>query len=357
MQLAREHKAQVCWILLIAASLLNVVLLGCGSNGTPTPPPAPLGHAYVVASSTTYGYSIAASDGALQVLDVSAGLPGVGKSVTSNGQDVYVLNGSGQITAYQINSDFTLSQLANSPFSGAPSGVAFVAIDPAGKNLFVPVPGDSAVLPYAIDATTGNLTVGVETATPAPPLTATVDFQDRFLYVPMDSGGTQLFQLSGDVLTSVKTIPPLASGKSEFVAITPNNQFAYIADGVSGIAAYSVNQTTGDLTPIVGTPYGTLTGPSTLAITPNGKYIYVANAAGISSFTINSDGTLTGNQGLVALGNPATELAVDVTGTYLYGVVVQTNLISVFHIDSSGKLAAQPAVPVASTPNSIVLIQ
>src|ERR1022692_2213957 len=98
MQLACEHKAQVRWILLIAASLLYVVLLGCGSSSTPTPPPAPLGHAYVVTATTTYGYSIAASDGALQVLDVTAGLPGVGKSLASNGHDVDVLNGSGGIT-------------------------------------------------------------------------------------------------------------------------------------------------------------------------------------------------------------------------------------------------------------------
>ena len=356
MRLAREGKALARWILLADAFLVCLFLLGCGSSSTPTPPPppAPLGHAYVVTGNTTYGYSITAATGALQSVNVSAGLPGVGKYITSNGTYVYVLVDNGLITAYKINSDFTLGEIAGSPFSGAPNGVAFVAVDPAGKYLFVPAPLNSVVEPYTIIAATGALTAGNLAATPAGSLTVTVDPQDRFVYVPMDSGGTELFQLNGGALIDVETIPPLASGKSEFVAITPNGQFAYIADGVSGIAAYSVNSSTGQLTPIASTPFTAGPGTSTLAITPNGKFLYAATTAGLTSFTINSDGTLSANGPVLPLSSPAVVLSIEPTGAYMYATTVGASQISVFGIQSSGLLTQLPVVVTPSVPSGIV---
>jgi len=354
MQVFSETQALVRRMALVAASFFCLFLASCGSSNSPTPPPPPLGHLYTVTSNVTYGYSIAASNGNLQVLNVSGGLPGVGKYITSNGQYVYVLNGNGLITAYKINSDFTLSQIAGSPFSGAPNNVAFISVDPAGKYLFVPVPSDSAVLPYTIDATSGALTIGAEATTPATPLAATVDPQEKFVYVPMDAAGTQLFQLNGGTLVSVKTIPTLTVGKSEFVAITPDNKFAYIADGVAGVAAYSINTATGDLTAISDKAYAAGPGPSYVAITPNGKYLYAANVAAVVPFVINSDGSLNPNGNPITVGEPPLQLAIDPTGSFLYGVTVNSNLVSTFHIDSSGFLAAQAASSVPAVPNSIV---
>jgi 6-phosphogluconolactonase (cycloisomerase 2 family) len=283
-----------------------------------------------------------------------AGLPGVGKYITSNGQYVYVLADNGLMTAYKINSDFSLSQIAGSPFSGAPNGVAFVAVDPAGKYLFVPAPLNSVVEPYTINAATGALTAGNLASTPAGPLTVTVDPQDRFVYVAMDSGGTELFQLNGGALIDVETIPPLATGKSEFVAITPNGQFAYIADGVSGVAAYSINSSTGQLTPITSTPFTAGPGTSTLAITPNGKFLYAATTTGIASYSINSDGTLSANGSLLPLTPPTVVLSIEPTGAYLYAITVGASQVSVFGINSSGLLVQMPVVGTPSVPSGIV---
>ncbi len=178
-------------------------------------------------------------------------------------------------------------------------GVAFLTVDAAGQYLFVPAMHDLVVVPYTIGAA-GALTIGLQVATPKAPLTATVDPPAHFLYVPMGTTGTELFQIVNGALVDIGTIPPQGLGGALSVAITPADTFAYISDGVSGVAAYSINATTGELTPLAGSPFAAGVGSSALAMTPNGKFLYVATTPGLAGFSINADGSLT------SLGSPLT---------------------------------------------------
>src|SRR5208282_1793831 len=108
-------------------------------------------------------------------------------AITSNAQKglLYTLTSGGQISGYTVNtSTGGLTGITGSPFGGAGVGVAFLTVDAAGQYLFVPATQDFNVVPYTIGSG-GALTIGLQVSTPSAPLTATVDPQAHFLYVPM----------------------------------------------------------------------------------------------------------------------------------------------------------------------------
>ena len=90
------------------------------------------------------------------------------------------------------------------------------------------------------------------------------------------------------------------------LAVHPNGRFVYAADGNDGaIHAWSVNETTGkptEIAPKVVTESNTFYEPSgngdspthVITITPNGKFLYAANNdATVGAYKINSNGSLT----------------------------------------------------------------
>ena len=351
------------WLLCISAAVATAVCLllaGCGSNysvPSPPPPPAPIGHAYVVTPNSLYAFQIAASNGALSLVNVPSGAPG-GSAIAADGQGnhVYALTSGGQIFGYTIShSDGSLTNVAGSPWGGAGVGVAFLAVSSAGTDLYVPAVQDLVVVPYAIDST-GALTIGLQQATPAAPQTATIDPPAHFLYVPMGSAGTQLFQIvGGGALVSVKTIPPMGQGKALYVAINPADTFAYISDGLTAVAAFSINASTGDLTPLAGSPFTAGPGPSAMAMTPNGKFLYVATTPGVVGFAANADGSLTSLGSPQGFSTPPVALSIDVTGTYLYILSVNSGRVAIDKIDpNTGLLTAQPSVALPTVPSGIV---
>jgi 6-phosphogluconolactonase (cycloisomerase 2 family) len=342
---------------LAVAVALCLLLPSCGSSNhstPPPPPPAPLGFTYVSTPYDLYSYSITASDGSLALVGTPFGLPGIGKSVATGGSThLYALTSNGVVTVNSIDRNTgLLAQIPGSPFTGPPNGVAYLAVDPANKYVFIPAPSDSAIFTFFVDPVTNFLTPGAEVSTPATPNTATVDPQSHFLYVTMGTAGTQLFQLNGGLPQSVKTIPPLANGSAQYAAITPGDGFAYISDGINGVAAYSVNPGTGDLTPISNTAYTAGTGASVLAISPNGKFLYVGTAATIAAFGINADGTLASIGSPVTLGSPPLAMSIEPSGAYLFAVTLNSNVINSFRIDSSS--GALTLLPNAAAPSNAI---
>ena len=350
--------AKSCWgaVWALAALAACLLLASCGGNNTtPPPPPSTLGHAYITTANGLYGYVISASNGGLSPIATPTGAPG-GTAAVGNAQKflLYTLTSGGQISGYTISSNNgSLTAVAGSPFGGAGVGVAFMAVDNAGQYLFVPAAQDFNVVPYTINVV-GTLTIGLQVGTPGAPLTATVDPQAHFLYVPMGSAGTELYQINGGALTDQGTIPPLGATKPQFVAITPSDTFAYISDAVTGVAAYSINSTTGALTALPASPFTAGPGPSAMAMTPNGKYLYVATSPGLVQFAINSDGSLTSIGSPVAFTSPPIVMDIEQTGTFLYVLSVGSSTVNIYKIDpTSGVLAAQPPIVVPAVATGI----
>ena len=64
------------------------------------------------------------------------------------------------------------------------------------------------------------------------------------------------------------------------MAFDPTGKFAYVTNenGMT-VSAYTINATSGALTPVAGSPFGTGNGPSAVAVDPTGRFAYVTNVA------------------------------------------------------------------------------
>jgi 6-phosphogluconolactonase len=108
----------------------------------------------------------------------------------------------------------------------------------------------------------------------------------RFAYVTTESSDN-VFGFSVDSSTGRLTpVPgsPFAGGNGPIVT-DPKGRFVYTAGQIGNfsIAGYSIDRTTGSLTPVPGSPFqAPFPMPTSLAITPGGRHIYAATLYGQS---------------------------------------------------------------------------
>jgi 6-phosphogluconolactonase (cycloisomerase 2 family) len=81
------------------------------------------------------------------------------------------------------------------------------------------------------------------------------------------------------------------------VTVDPSGRFAYVTiGGPDGVAAYTIDQGSGALTAVAGSPFAAGTGPEHVAADPAGNFLYVSNAGSdnVSGYAINqTSGALT----------------------------------------------------------------
>jgi 6-phosphogluconolactonase (cycloisomerase 2 family) len=112
--------------------------------------------------------------------------------------------------------------------------------------------------------------------------------------------------------------PPGFAGGEGGMAVV-NKQFLYIA-GSNVLNGFSIDGTTGALTPVPLSPYG-ISG-LTIAADPQGRFLFVGGAGVINAFTVNVDGSLTavtGSPFTNSNGTP-TQIVTDGVGKYLYAL-------------------------------------
>jgi len=156
---------------------------------------------------------------------------------------------------------------------------------------------------------------------------------------------------------------PFAGGGfnySDFFATDPTGRFLYVAVGPSALLGYSVNLTSGALTPVPGSPY-LVNYPTSLLVDPTGKFLYLSNIGSgptAYTFSINSStGALTQIQqlGIQGAGGYFGALAygtapVLYTPSFAYVTNQTGKSISEFTItDSNGALTAVSGSPLADS--------
>jgi 6-phosphogluconolactonase len=181
---------------------------------------------------------------------------------------------------------FTIDHGALTPVAGSPfadvGGPCEVRIDPLDRFVFLELYGEAYGL-LSINPKTGSVTVAPQQPSFFAGLYA-ITPSGKFGY--STSGGVDYNKISGyaiDATTGALTLVGYfpAQKYPAAIAVDPLGKFAYaLADGIS---AYTVDASTGALTPINGSPFPINDGVASLAydshliIDPTGQFLYVTN--------------------------------------------------------------------------------
>jgi 6-phosphogluconolactonase (cycloisomerase 2 family) len=160
---------------------------------------------------------------------------------------------------------------------------------------------------------------------------------------------------------------PVATGGTSPHSIlgTADKKFVYVGNESSNdISAFAVNPASGALTPVPGSPFAAGTDPKALALWGNalgGTDLYVANAGSdtLSTYTVDtSTGALTPlASATFATGKGPSSIAVDATLSIIYVANEGSNDVSVFSVDLTGLLTpfAGSPFPAGGNPLSLAI--
>ena len=240
---------------------------------------------------------------------VYAGNYGYGTSIVGS-------SGLGSVSAYTINTTTgALTPVSGSPFA-AGYGLNWLVIHPSGKYLYAVNQGSNNVSGFAIDQTSGGLTPVLGSPFPTPPSIFStenptgmaIDPAGRFLFVS-SSNTPDLFAFTIDPNTGTlsavagspfslgcvsfmlqTTIPPTGCSPGG-IAVDPSGAFLYVTGGyANAVYGLSIDPNTGALALLPGSPVATTPYPD--FITTNGGVVYVSNNASspssVSIFSLNS---------------------------------------------------------------------
>ncbi|MGH9536999.1 MAG: lactonase family protein [Terriglobales bacterium] len=268
----------------------------------------------------------------------------------------------------------------------APSGTTLFV---ANSNPSVPANSPACTLPspgtitaYTVKSDGTVTAVSGSTTAGSIPLSMAIDSGGHFLFVANQglqcnsaSGTISVFSIKDTTLTEVAGSPftaaaPLAPtdpGPSG-IAVTPDGKFVYVANEFDGtVTGFSVDTTSGTLTR--GATLLAGTAPAGVGMTPDGGFLYVANSgsSNVSAFSIcnqvvtncndpnNPDGSLNviaGSPFPAGLG-PAFAIPAP-SGKFLFVVNRLSNQISQYKIASgTGVLSANTQATISSGLNPV----
>ena len=245
------------------------------------------------------------------------------------------------------------------PFCPPINGPGPLTMDPKGKFLYygssVIGGGISQVIGgMSVNSATGSLSLVPGSPYPADdvPAALLVHPSGRFLYTEdlLPGPGFPLQGVSGfsidsntGALTSVVGSPFTAPANAEVTgfAIHPTGKFMYASSGsaANGVLAWSVDNTSGALTALPGSPFAAGTTTFGVTISPSGKFLYSSSSltGGISGFSIDA---ASGALAPIA-GSPFDisvrwgQCVVDPSGKLLVAVDAKNKAIALFSIDST----------------------
>ena len=114
-----------------------------------------------------------------------------------------------------------------------------------------------------------------------------------------------------------------------------SGDFYVLNSATSQVVGLYVNA--GKLTALTGSPYTLSAAPVAITVAPNNAFLYVSTLGGIFLYTVNtSTGQLTaGNSGQPISSDPATNMQVDATNSWLVEGVSGTQNLNAIHVNSS----------------------
>lgn len=204
---------------------------------------------------------------------------------------VYVATGT-NVAQYAVTISGQLQ--AMTPATAPATHAIAVATHPAATFAYAVNKADDTIAQYAIGAT-GLLTAltPATVATGDAPSSATVTADGKFLYAANGDGTISQYSIGATgLLTPLAPATVADPLDGQTIVSTPDSKYVYVQHGAGGtITAYSISAN-GQLVALAVPSYSVSAGPGTY-ISPNGKFLYSpAGNAGVSQFSIGTDGAL-----------------------------------------------------------------
>jgi 6-phosphogluconolactonase len=290
------------------------------------------------------------------------------KSTSPSTGTLYVTTqGDSLVSAFNID-------LGTGKITANGSGVATgsvpsaMVLTSAGDAAFVANRGSDDISSYTVNADGTLAAVSGTQAAGTTPMGMAIDSAGHLFVANQGSDNISVFSVSGTTLAEVTGSPFATAPGPISVAVTPDAKFLYVANQFNNtVSAYSVDSS-GALTQVIGSPYTAGTTPSSLTVSSDGKFLYVANfgsnnisvftiCAVISNTCVAADGSLiqiTGSPFSAGIG--PVSLAIDPTGTFFYVADEQSNQVSQYKINtSSGSLTADSPATISTGVNPVGL--
>jgi 6-phosphogluconolactonase len=220
------------------------------------------------------------------------------------------------------------------------------------------------VIPYTIGAN-GALSQGTAVAASggsSEAKAAVVDPSGRFLFVSdWDNDSVYVYSINqtSGALTAVSG-SPFSNGFTSFtndsngIAVDPTGRFAYVVEYDTDVAGFSINRFTGALTTLSGSPWAAGTNPASVAVDATGKYLFIAEASGnqLLRFPISATGTL-GASTSIAVGTLPKFVAIDPASRFVYASNYTPGTVSAFSLNAyTGAVSAVSGSPFSSGTNA-----
>ena len=253
---------------------------------------------------------------------------------TSISAFAYIVDSSAGLLGYSVASQTgLLTQLPGTPFTNPTSTVpTHVIASPNGKNLYFTEGG--TIYAYSIaqppSGQMGSLSL-VGSTTIDTIYGLTTDTSGRFLYATsvQNTAGAQGYVAAFKIDAATGALSLIAryasvSGPTA-IAAYPTAGYLLVINSISNnVSVFSIDSAAGTLTPVSGSPFAAGQHPEGVAVTANGKFVYVTNdgpasTPGLTSYTVDSStGILTpipnGSGGAANL----TTVAVDPSSQFLF---------------------------------------
>jgi len=276
-----------------------------------------------------------------------------------------------------------LTAVAGSPFAAAYAAGMASASQPTtpiianstGTFLYVADAVDNQIDVLQVSSSSGVPTLLFQTSTMIPPWNLATDGLGKFLYVTEGSAsgeGVQMevFSINGTTgaLSGGTTMPTLNMWQ---VQGEITGQFMIGVDGLTGLTGdskpadpniyvFSINGTSGVLTQVGKFATASGNGPTGVAVSPNGQFVYDFSLTKSTGFDGPLDGfTLAGNGTLTPLaGSPFAALSApeggffDQSGAYLF--FHGSSAIGVFNIDTTTGLPTEPTQPLGVGSGAVI---
>jgi 6-phosphogluconolactonase len=275
-------------------------------------------------------------------------------AMAPSGRFLFVNDSTGfAISVFAVNATTgALTAVAGSPY--ALQDPRAIAVDPTGQFLYVAT-ANARIAGFTVDGTTGALTaIGAGSfVTDSTAHALNVDPSGKFLYA-VSGGMTTVHAI--DPVTGMLTQQPNGTHVTrrasaiEFLEgagpSTLKAKFAYVGNGqASTISGYTLDNASGSLMPIAGSPFAAGSGTWGMTLTPNGKFLYAANSGAVhaSGFTVDAaTGALTQIAGSpFDAGRSPYSLVTDPSGRFVYSGGWKSEALVGLRIDqSTGVLAS-----------------